>query len=47
VKAIWESLDMTRSGALQVGVSYTLLGNPIGRAEVDRGTFEKPNWQLR
>jgi enoyl-CoA hydratase/carnithine racemase len=47
VKAIWESLDMTRSGALQVGVSYTLLGNPIGRAEVDRAAFTKPEWRLR
>jgi hypothetical protein len=47
VKAIWESLDMTRSGALQVGVSYTVLGNPIGRAEVDREAFVKPTWRLR
>jgi enoyl-CoA hydratase/carnithine racemase len=47
VKAIWESLDMTRSGALQVGVSYTVLGNPIGRAEVDREAFVKPDWRLR
>jgi hypothetical protein len=47
VKAIWESLDMTRSGALQVGVSYTVLGNPIGRSEVDRAAFAKPAWRLR
>jgi enoyl-CoA hydratase/carnithine racemase len=47
VKAIWESLDMTRSGALQVGLTYTQLGNPIGQAEVSRESFQKPTWTLR
>jgi enoyl-CoA hydratase/carnithine racemase len=47
VKAIWESLDMTRSGALQVGLTYTQLGNPIGQAEVSRASFQKPTWTLR
>jgi enoyl-CoA hydratase/carnithine racemase len=47
VKAIWESLDMTRSGALQVGLSYTQIGNPIGVAQVDRDSFARPAWQLR
>jgi enoyl-CoA hydratase/carnithine racemase len=47
VKAIWESLDMTRSGAQQVGMSYTQIGNPIGTAQVDRSTFAKPTWNLR
>jgi enoyl-CoA hydratase/carnithine racemase len=47
VKAIWESLDMTRSGALQVGLSYTQIGNPIGTAQVDRESFARPTWQLR
>jgi E-phenylitaconyl-CoA hydratase len=28
VRAIWESLDMTRSTALQNGMSYTHIGNP-------------------
>jgi enoyl-CoA hydratase/carnithine racemase len=42
VKAIWESLDMTRSGALQVGLSYTQIGNPIGVAQVDRNSFARP-----
>jgi E-phenylitaconyl-CoA hydratase len=27
IRAIWESLDMTRTPALQNGVSYTLIGN--------------------
>lgn len=47
VKAIWESLDMTRSGALQVGLSYTQIGNPIGVAQVDRDSFARPTWRLR
>jgi enoyl-CoA hydratase/carnithine racemase len=47
VKAIWESLDMTRSGAQQVGLGYTQLGNPIGTAQVDRNAFHKPEWRLR
>lgn len=47
VKAIWESLDMTRSQALQVGLQYTQLGNPIGTAEVDRATIARPQWTLR
>lgn len=28
VRAIWESLDMTRSAALQNGMAYTHIGNP-------------------
>jgi enoyl-CoA hydratase/carnithine racemase len=47
VKAIWDSLDMTRSTALQVGLGYTQLGNPIGTAEVDRAAFARPKWRLR
>ncbi len=47
VKAIWESLDMTRSQALQLGLGYTQLGNPIGTAEVDRATAVRPKWTLR
>lgn len=46
-KAIWESLDMSRTGALQVGLIYTQLGNPIGTAQVDRGSFDKPRWTVR
>jgi enoyl-CoA hydratase/carnithine racemase len=47
VKAIWESLDMTRSGALQVGLAYTQIGNPIGTAQVDRAHFTRPAWHVR
>jgi enoyl-CoA hydratase/carnithine racemase len=46
-KAIWESLDMTRTGALNVGLVYAQLGNPIGTAQIDRTTFDKPSWTLR
>jgi enoyl-CoA hydratase/carnithine racemase len=47
VKAIWQSLDMTRSQALQMGLSYTQLGNPIGMAEVDRDSVVRPQIRLR
>jgi enoyl-CoA hydratase/carnithine racemase len=47
VKAIWESLDMTRSQALQIGLSYTQLGNPIGTAEIDRGAATRPKPRIR
>lgn len=38
VKAIWESLDVGRSAALQMGLKYCLLGNPHGTREVDRNS---------
>jgi enoyl-CoA hydratase/carnithine racemase len=46
-KAIWESLDMTRTGAQHTGLMYTQLGNPPGQAQVDRATFVRPEWRLR
>jgi len=36
VRAIWESLDLPRSVALNMGLAYTQIGNPIGQAQVDR-----------
>jgi len=36
VKAIWESLDKPYRAALEQGLIYTRLGNPIGAAEVAR-----------
>jgi enoyl-CoA hydratase/carnithine racemase len=36
VKALWQSLDVTRSQALATGLMYTQVGNPLGTAEVDR-----------
>jgi enoyl-CoA hydratase/carnithine racemase len=35
VKAIWESLDKPYRAALDQGLIYTRLGNPIGKAELD------------
>lgn len=36
VRAIWESLDMTRSTALQTALKYCQLGNRISEQQVDR-----------
>ena len=47
VRAIWESLDSTRTHALRTGLSYCQIGNPIGKAEVDRATVTRPKWTLR
>jgi enoyl-CoA hydratase/carnithine racemase len=47
VRAIWESLDATRTQALRTGLSYTQLGNPLGKAEVDRAAVPRRQWKLR
>ncbi|MFD9391090.1 enoyl-CoA hydratase/isomerase family protein [Streptomyces sp. NPDC060000] len=47
VRAIWESLDSTRSQALRTGLSYTQLGNPVGKAGIDRSTVPRGQWTLR
>jgi len=36
VKAIWESLDMPRSVALQTALKYCQIGNAVGVPQVDR-----------
>jgi enoyl-CoA hydratase/carnithine racemase len=36
VKAVWDSLDMTRATALHMGVTYVQLGNPLGTPQVNR-----------
>jgi enoyl-CoA hydratase/carnithine racemase len=36
VRAIWESLDLPRSAALATALKYSQIGNPVGKAEVDR-----------
>lgn len=38
VRAIWESLDKPYRVAMEQGLAYTRLGNPIGMAQVDRAT---------
>ena len=47
VRAIWESLDVGRTAALQRGMAYTQLGNPLGTAEIERAGVTRPAWTLR
>ncbi len=42
VKAIWESLDKPYRAAMEQGLIYTRLGNPIGRAELGAHTSDDP-----
>jgi len=47
VRAIWESLDLSRTAALERGLSYTHIGSPLGIRGVDRKTYKKPEPRLR
>jgi enoyl-CoA hydratase/carnithine racemase len=50
VRAIWESKNMTRQMALENGMHYTQLGNPIGTEQVDPNLFtsgKRPPVRLR
>jgi enoyl-CoA hydratase/carnithine racemase len=47
VKAIWESLDTGRNQALASGLAYTQIGNPIGKAAVDRGALKNRKYEVR
>ena len=47
VRAIWESLDLGRKAALERGLAYTEIGNPIGTAGLDRGSLRGRAWRLR
>ncbi|MFT4124691.1 MAG: enoyl-CoA hydratase/isomerase family protein [Gordonia sp. (in: high G+C Gram-positive bacteria)] len=47
VRAIWESRDVGRSQALATGMSYTSLGNPIGKAQVDRSQVDTRHFDVR
>lgn len=47
VRAIWESLDMTRTQAIATSMSYTQIGNPIGLTQVDPNAIRSPRWRLR
>lgn len=40
VKALWQSLDVTRSQALATALMYTQVGNPLGTAQVDRAAVK-------
>lgn len=47
IRAIWESKDATRSQALATGMSYTSLGNPIGKAQVVRSDVPTRKYEVR
>ncbi|MGE0878779.1 MAG: enoyl-CoA hydratase/isomerase family protein [Acidimicrobiia bacterium] len=47
VRAIWESLDMTRTQALSTSMAYTQIGNPLGQAQLDPEKVRPPKWRLR
>jgi enoyl-CoA hydratase/carnithine racemase len=47
VRAIWESLDMGRTQALNTSLSYVQLGNAIGEQQVNRSNVERPTPRLR
>jgi len=36
VKALWQSLDVSRAQSLATALMYTQVGNPLGTADVDR-----------
>jgi enoyl-CoA hydratase/carnithine racemase len=41
VKALWQSLDLTRAQSLATALMYTQVGNPLGTAEVDRAAAKR------
>ncbi len=47
VRAIWESLDRPYRAAMEQGLIYTRLGNPIGRAEVAAKGPDRPDPRSR
>jgi len=47
VRAIWESLDRPYRAAMEQGLIYTRLGNPIGQAEIAEKGPDKPEPRSR
>jgi len=47
VRAIWESLDKPYRAAVEQGLAYTRLGNPIGMSQVDRDAVVRPDTVIR
>jgi enoyl-CoA hydratase/carnithine racemase len=41
VRAVWESLDMTRTAALSTALKYCMVGNEVGRKQVSREELMK------
>ena len=47
VRAIWESLDRPYRAAMEQGLIYTRVGNPIGMAEVRENPPKRRAWEPR
>jgi len=47
VKALWQSLDATRSQALSTALMYTQVGNPIATEQMDRATAKPKRVDVR
>jgi enoyl-CoA hydratase/carnithine racemase len=47
VRAIWESLDRPYRAAMEQGLIYTRLGNPIGQAEIAERGPDRPEPRFR
>jgi enoyl-CoA hydratase/carnithine racemase len=47
VRAIWESLDKPYRAAVEQGLMYTRLGNPIGAAEIERTGIDRSEPRIR
>jgi enoyl-CoA hydratase/carnithine racemase len=47
VRAIWESLDKPYRAAVEQGLMYTRLGNPIGAAEIERTGVDRRAPRIR
>jgi enoyl-CoA hydratase/carnithine racemase len=47
VRAIWESLDKPYRAAVEQGLMYTRLGNPLGSAQVERGRLGRGEPRIR
>lgn len=47
VRAIWESLDKPYRAAVEQGLMYTRLGNPVGMAEIERNPLPKQQPEIR
>ncbi|MDN2498741.1 MULTISPECIES: enoyl-CoA hydratase/isomerase family protein [Nocardia] len=47
IRAIWESRDTGRSNALATGMSYTIIGNPIGQEQVVRSEVPTRKYEVR
>lgn len=47
IRAIWESRDTGRSQALATAMSYTTIGNPLGKAQVVRSEVATQEYEIR